>query len=182
MKKIILAVLALALLLAVPALAEEENTVSAVRMDWTQEVIDAFVGDGFDGNMATVTLADGLQFRILVPNGFEQRDLTEEETQQGVTLAFANGETGACFRIKDTTLAGFEDVGYLAKELLTKNPDTALQFAVVNGTTALISGTKEENAVNITFGLGNERFVQIDFTPLEGNNKLVQYFITAIQF
>ena len=60
MKKCILALLIFSLALAVPALAEEGASVTAIQMDWTQEVIDAFVADGFDGNMAAVTLNDGL--------------------------------------------------------------------------------------------------------------------------
>ena len=111
-----------------------------------------------------------------------QRDLTEEEEQFGVNLAFVNEETGACFRIMDSVLEGVEDVSYLAQSVLARSPDTAITYAVVNGTTALISGMQEEDSINIAFDLGNCRFVQIDFTPLEGNNQLVQYFIAAVQF
>ncbi len=183
MKKLISVLLILSLLLAVPAFAEEEGTtVSAVEMNWTQEMIDAFVADGFDGNMATVTLDDGLAFQILIPDGFAQRELTEEEALEGVNMAFANEETGACFRIMDSTIESADDVSHVARALLILNPDTAITFAVVNGTTALISGMPEEDSINATFDLGNHRFVQFDFAPLEGNNKLVQYFIAAIQF
>lgn len=171
------------LLLTLPALAEEEGTtVQAVQMDWNQEVIDAFTAAGFDGNMATITLADGLEFRMLIPEGFEQKELTEEEAQTGINLALINEETGTVICVRDRILEGFGDVGAIAQELLTQNPETAIQFAVVNGTTALISGLAAEDAVSIFYDLGSSRFVQFDFAPLEGNNQLAQFFITSVQF
>ena len=182
--------LILSLLLVLPALAEdttaaeEENTVDAIVMDWNQDVIDAFVAAGLDGNIATVTLPDGLTFDMLIPDGFEQRELTEEEEQMGVNLALANEATGAMIRILDCTFEGINDISGIAQSLLTMNPETAIQFALINGKPALIAGMQEDDydSVNITIDLDNSRFVQFDFAPLEGNNLLAQFFIASIQF
>ena len=189
MKKFAILTLVLSLLLVLPALAEdttaaeeEGTTVDAIVMDWNQDVIDAFVAAGLDGNIATVTLPDGLTFDMLIPEGFEQRELTEEEEQMGVNLALVNEATGAMIRILDCTFEGINDISGIAQVLLTMNPETAIQFALINGTPALIAGIQEDDSVNITFDLDNSRFVQFDFAPLEGNNLLAQFFIASIQF
>ena len=181
--------LILSLLLVLPALAEdttaaeeEGTTVDAIVMDWNQDVIDAFVAAGLDGNIATVTLPDGLTFDMLIPDGFEQRELTEEEEQMGVNLALANEATGTMIRILDCTFEGINDISGIAQSLLSLNPETAIQFALINGTPALIAGVPSDDSVNITIDLDNSRFVQFDFAPLEGNNLLAQFFIASIQF
>ena len=189
MKKLVLIALMIAMLLAVPALAEdaaapaeEGTTVTAVQMDWNQDVINAFVAAGFDGNMATVTLKDGLAFQILIPDGFQQRDLTEEEAETGVVLALANEETGTNIRVMDSVKEEAGSLSEIARNLLTQDPNTAIQFAVINGTPALISGLQAEDSIIVSFDLGESRFVQIDFAPLSGNNVLAQFFLAAIQF
>jgi len=190
MKKfaILILTLILSLMLVLPALAEdtttaeEENTVEAIQLDWKQDVVDEFVAAGLDGNMATVTLQDGLAFEMLIPEGFEQRELTEEEEQMGVNLALSNEATGAMIRVLDCTFEGINDISGIAQGLLSMNPETAIQFALINGKPALIAGMQEDDSVNITFDLGNSRFVQFDFAPLEGNNLLAQFFIASIQF
>ena len=180
MRRFVLLILIFSLMLTLPAMAE--NTVSAVEINWNQDVINAMVEAGIDGNMATVTLKDGKQFEMMIPDGFVQRELTEDETQKNVILAFVNEETATSFQITDSTIEGAADVSYLAQARLALNPDTAMTFAVINGTTALISGLQEQNSINIAFDLGESRFVQIVFAPLEGNNVLAQYLAASVQF
>lgn len=182
MKKILLATLMLAMLLAAPVLAEEGTTVSAVQMDWNQQIIDAFVADGFDGSFGTITLNDGTQFRILIPDGFQQRDLTEEDMAQNVAVAIANESAGSEILVRDNVIEGAGSIGELAQGMVTEDPMTAISFAVLNGTPAVISGRVAEDVVTASFDLGESRFVQIDLKPLSGNNKLANYFMASIQF
>lgn len=186
MKKILLVTLILTLLMALPALAEEgTTTVSVVEVNWNQDTMDAFVAAGFDGNMATITLKDGFQFQLLIPDGFEQRDLTAEEEEQGIELAVTNKETNSTFRIMNSTVEGLEDfdgLAQMAQHLVSLNPETAIQFASINGVPALISGLQAEDTVSIAFAPGGSRCVEIEFAPLEGNNQLVTFFMTSVQF
>ena len=46
----------------------------------------------------------------------------------------------------------------------------------------MISGLPEEDSVNFAFDLGNSRFVQIEFSPLEGNNQLSQFVLASVRF
>ena len=55
-------------------------------------------------------------------------------------------------------------------------------WSLMTTTNAVITTTEAEASVTVSFDLGGSRFVQIDFTPLKGNNKLAQYFMAAIQF
>ena len=182
MKKILLVTLMITMLAAAPVLAEEGTTVSAVQMDWNQQIIDAFVADGFDGAFGTVTLHDGTQFRMLIPDGFQQRDLTEEDQAQNVALAVANESTASEILVRDNVLEGVGSIGELAQSMVAEDPMTAISFAVINGTTAVISGREADDFVTVSFDLGESRFVQIDLKPLSGNNKLANYFMASIQF
>ena len=177
MKKLLLITLILSLL-CVPALAEE-NTVPAAQMNWDNATISAFVAAGYDGNHATVTLQDGKQFKILIPEGFEQRDVTEEESTRGVVLAFANAD-GAEFCVLDVQFENAETLSEVAS-ILEGNVST-LQHLVLNGTDALLAGVEAQDCINIYIELGGHRFVQIDFTPVTGSNALIPFFIAAIQF
>ena len=179
MKKFLVIALVLSLL-AVSALAEDKVTVTGAQMDWNQSTIDAFVKDGFDGNMATVTLTDGKQFKIMVPDGFAQRDLTEDEKATGVAVAIANAQTGAEYRILDCKFETAENLTDVAKTL--EGIVSSSQYALVNGVAALITSIEAEDSMNATFELGDHRYVQIDFTPVNGNNKLIPYLIASVQF
>ena len=181
MKKILLVTLMVTMLAVAPVLAEE-TTVSAVQMDWNQQIIDAFVAEGFDGSFGTVTLPDGTQFQMLIPDGFQQRDLTEEDQAQNVALAVANETTGTEILVRDNVLEGIGSIGELAQSMVTEDPMTAISFAVINGTTAVISGREADDFVTVSFDLGESRFVQIDLKPLSGNNKLANFFMASIQF
>ena len=181
MKKFMIVTLILTLLVSVPVFAEEA-TVKAVKMDWNQEIINAFAADGFDGNMGTVTLQDGKQFRILIPDGFSKRDLTQADQSENVVLALVNESTNSTIKIRDHKMDGVSSIAELAQSIIKANPKTAGSFAVINGTNAVITTTEAEASVTVSFDLGGSRFVQIDFTPLKDNNKLAQYFMAAIQF
>ena len=41
---------------------------------------------------------------------------------------------------------------------------------------------EELEKMNIVFPLGEYRFVQIMFSPVTGNNKLLPFFVASIQF
>ena len=188
MKRFAIITLILTLLLAVPALAEEatataeQETIQAFQMDWDDNAISAFVEAGFEGTMITATLPDGVQFEMMLPAGFEQRDLTDEEAELGMNFAFANAETGASIRIMESVVEACNNLEEMAATMQADMPISTLQYALINGQPAVITTIEEYNAANVTFDVGEHRFIQFEFTPVTGNDKLVPFFMAAIQF
>lgn len=177
MKKLLLITLILSLLLAIPACAE----LPAFQMDWSDDAEQAFINAGFEGTWYTLTMGD-VKFDALIPSGFELRSPTEEEAANGAALVFENGEQNSMITVLDTRMEEYGSVAEFGEALKENDPETTVQYGVINGKEAMIHATEDPDKVTIVFDLGGHRFVQIVVIPLTGNNELVPLFMASIQF
>ncbi len=179
MKKMMLITLLLTLVLAaMPATAE---SIDAVQMDWSEDALNAFINAGFEGTWYTLTLGE-TEIQALIPAGYELRDLTEEEKAEEVALVFEKPEEGGSIVVMDTYLENYENLMEIGNTIKEQTPGELLQYAIINGNGALIRGVEEQDTVNIIFALGDHRYIQILFSPVTENSKLLPLFMASIQF
>ncbi len=177
-KKFFAITLVLSLVLALPAFAEQ--SIEAVQMNWSEDAEKAFVDAGFEGYWFTLTL-DNVECKAIIPTGYVLRDATEEEKAEGVALLFENETNGGAIVVLDTQL-DYENLVEIGSQIKEETPDRLVQYAMINGTGALITGDEETDRMNAVFALGDHRYIQYIFSPVTGNNDLLALLLASIQF
>ncbi len=211
MKKFIAVALLLSLLMSVPALAESteaaeseeaieatqteeskdaendsetdepENVIHASQMDWSEDAEKAFTDAGYTGTWYTLTLKD-IKMEALIPSGFEQRSVSDEEKADGLVLVFDNEEQKSSIVVADTILESYDNLEDIGNSLKEKNPNTLVQYVIINGKAALINGMEELDKVSVIFDMGDHRYIQIMFSPVTGNNNLIPFLMASLQY
>ena len=176
MKKIIALVLTACLMMAVPACAE---TIEAVQIDWTEQSEQEFVDAGYSGSWVEL---ESVGCRLIIPEGYEQTELSEEDVANEYVCRFYNAENGGAISVFDSHIEGMEDLSSLGAALKAQYPERTLQYLILNGAAAVASGVEEYDIMNVIFDLGDSRFVQIMFSPMSEANELLTACIASIQF
>ena len=69
------------------AAGETEADGEIPSVEWSEELLQSFVDEGFAGTIYTI---DKLGLELIVPEGLEQRQPTEEEKETDTILVFEN--------------------------------------------------------------------------------------------
>ena len=176
LQKIVSLALFLSLVLAVPAFAE---SIEAVQIDWSDTLEQSFVDAGYSGTWYTL---NDLGCQLIIPEGYVQQELSEEDIANEYVYWFSNAEIGGNIEVFDSYIEGCPDLLHLGSSLQEQHPDRLLQYAYINGAAAIINGTEEYDIVNVIFDLGDSRFAQIMFSPMSKANSLLTACIASIQF
>ena len=177
MKKFIAMILMLSFVLAIPAFAEE---VEATDINWNEEAEQTFIDAGYVGTWTTL---EDVNCKLIVPEGFVDEALTDEDKANNLVHIFVNQETGATIKVFDSQIDSMEDLASIGNALHEKNPDQPIQFAHINGAGAVINAIPTDDVVNTIFDLGNHRYYQIMFTGmLAEQNQLMTLCMASIQF
>ena len=127
-------------------------------MNWSEDAEKAFVNAGFEGDWFTLTL-DDVECKAIIPTGYVLRDATEEEKAEGVALLFENETNGGAIVVLDTQL-DYENLVEIGSQIKEETPDRLVQYAMINGTGAIITGDEETDRMNAVFALGDHRYIQ----------------------
>ena len=176
MKKFAVLALILSLALVLPAFAEAPEV---VRIDWTDESEQAFADAGFSGTWYAL---EDIGCQIIIPDEYAQREVTEAEAANHAAFIFENPENGGEIAVLDTVLDGADDLVSLGALLAAQDPEAPVQYAVINGRPAIITGDGERDSADAIFDLGGRRFIRIMLSPFSQSNPLLSACITSIQF
>lgn len=170
MKKLA-AILMTVFLMVSLASAEEVFTIT-----WDM-VAENFAQDGFVGSYMPL---NDFGVMMLIPNGFEAVELTEEEAALNMYLKLdAQGQAGIGFQYIEGSA---EDFAALAEELAGKGM-TGIDYYNVNGLNGLAFDTADGNAKVILVDCQNGYLLQITFAPATDETfvKWAQYMVASIQ-
>ena len=148
----------------------------AVTVTWDM-VAEDFAQNGFEG--AFMPLND-FGVMMLVPEGFEAVELTEEEAAMNMYLKLdAQGQAGIGFQYMEGSA---EDFAALAEELSGRGM-TGIEYDNVNGLNGLSFDTPDGNAKAILVDCQNGYLLQITFAPATDETfvKWAQYMVASIQ-
>ena len=177
MKKLIALALILSLALAVPALAEQ--AIQVAEINWTDESEQEFVNAGYSGTWFTL---NGIGCKLIIPDGYVEQELTEEDRADEYAFIFANEENGGKIEVFDSYIESCDDLATLGAALREAHPERFVQYVMLNGAAAVLNGIEEADRVNAIFDLGDHRFVQIMFSPMSVENQLLTACIASIHF
>ena len=176
MQKIFALVLSMILTLGVGAFAEG---IEVTQIDWSEEAEQAFIESGYSGTWYTL---NGIGCELIIPDGYAQRDLTEEEAANNIVFCFANEENGGVIYAFDTVFEGIDDLVTLGGAIKDQDPEALVQYARINGAAAIITGSEEADSIEAIFDLGGNRFVRLMFTPVLRDDQLLTLCVASIRF
>ena len=178
MKKCIVITLILSLVLAMPVFAED-NAIHAAQIDWDESAEKAFVDAGYAGTWYTL---EGIGCDLIIPEGYEQQELTDEDRADNYAFIFANEELGGKVEVFDQYIDSVDDLASLGAALQEKSPENPVQYAIINGAAAVINTVGDYDMMSAIFDLGDHRFVQIMFTPMSKATELLTMCMASIKF
>lgn len=145
-------------------------------LEWTEEMQQAFVDEGYEGQIYTV---DGLGLQLLIPDGLEQREPTEEEKAKDDILVFESedqtkkiefvlGPLGECETLDDV------------KALMEENyPGLTITPTKINEFDTLVYGTEASDSMAVLIGAGESGFLRIICHPVTDPDMYRQYSFVA---
>ena len=164
------------------ASAEETKTDEEVQViEWSDELLQSFADEGFAGTIMTI---DKLGLQLIVPDGLEQRQPTDEEKEkEGMILVFENedqskkiefvlGPIGDCQTLEDVQ-------AFMAESF----PDISVTPTKINEYDTLVYGSEETDSMAVLIGAGDAGFLRIIMSPVVDPemNKLYSYVAASIQ-
>ena len=186
MKKRILAAAAASILLLSSVMGftasagETEAAATEPAIEWDDTVLQSFVDDGYAGTIFTI---DKLGLQLLVPEGLEQRQPTDEEKEKDTILVFENddqsqkiefvlGQIGDCKTLEDVQ-------AFMAESF----PDMTVTPTRINEYDTLVYGNEEADSMAVLIGAGDAGFLRIILHPVTDPtmNKLYSYVAASIQ-
>ena len=176
MKRIIPVLLILVLLLATCGFAED---IEAIQVDWTEDSEQQFVDAGYSGIWYTL---ESVGCTLIIPDAYEQREPTEEELEKNAAYIFTDAENGGEIVVLDSLIEDADDLLSMGTLIAAQNSEALVQYAVINGTPAIITGNEKLDSANIIFDLGGHRFIQILYSPMSKANQLLTACMCSIQF
>ena len=177
-----LMMMAAALMVPVMSTAESTDSINVVQIDWSDTARDSMIAKGYDARWLDVTFGDGKTLKMLVPEGYEMGTVTDEEKATGVVVVCENKNNGGVIKVKDSQYDAIENLIDFSQKMQGEFGDVTTQYASINGNYAAINSSPSADSTNICFALGEHRFIEVLFSPVNGNNDLIPFIIAAIQF
>ena len=176
MKRFLAIALTLCLALALPAFAE---SIEATRIDWDESAEQVFLSAGYSGTWYTL---NGVGCKLIIPDGYVEQELTEQDRADECAFWFNNAENGGRVQVYDSYIESCDDLVTLGNSLREQHPERPVQYALINGMGALLNTSEEYDMTNAIFYLGEHRFIQIMFSPMSQSTQLLTLCLASIQF
>lgn len=143
---------------------------------WDETMEALFINDGYAGDIYTV---DALGMQILIPEGLEKRQPTDEEKEKDTILVFESkdgkdkvelvlGPIGDCKTL--------EDVQAFMKEQV---PDIDVIPTKINEYATLMYGSEATNSMAVLIGAEDAGFLRVIFSPVNDPQKKELFSFSA---
>ena len=160
------------------AVAAAEDAAPA-EFVWNDLMQESFAANGYSGTFYTI---DALGMEMLVPDGLEKRQPTEEESKTDTVLVFANeeenqkielvlGPVGECQTLEDV------------KEFMAETyPEISVNETIINGLDTLVFGSEATDSMTVLIGAGEAGFLRVICRPVVDPemNQLYSYVAASI--
>ena len=139
-----------------------------------------FIADGFAG---TVYDVDALGMQMLVPEGMEKRQPTEEEMGKDIKLVFENTEKDQKIELVVSPVGECKTLDEVKAFIEEKAPGTVVTPTKINEYDTLVYGSQETNSMCVLIGAGDAGFLRVICHPVNDPQmaKLFSYVAASIQ-
>ncbi|MBQ6510311.1 MAG: hypothetical protein IJI07_12625 [Flexilinea sp.] len=175
MKKFLFVVIALCLIVF-PVFAETEE-VQVITWDEAEE---AFTENGYHGLIYSF---DKLGFEMMIPDGLEMAELTEEMFyDRGIMSVFID-ESGTRQVVVELSNLYCETLDEVADMVSENVGDAQFAYAQINGLNALLFTNPGEDSVTCVLNAGDGYFVQVTVSPSEDEymHAMTNYIFASIR-
>ena len=162
------------------AAGETEADGEIPSVEWSEELLQSFVDEGFAG---TIYTTDKLGLELIVPEGLEQRQPTEEEKESDTILVFENEDQSEKIEFVLGPISDCQSLDDVQAFMAESFPDIAVTPTRINEYDTLVYGSEETDSMAVLIGAGDAGFLRIILHPVTdpGMNKLYSYVAASIQ-
>ena len=157
------------------------DTVTTLKeLKWDDKMQQMFIADGFAG---TVYDVDALGMQMLVPEGLEKRQPTEEELAKDTKLVFENAEKAQKIELVVSPVGDCKTLDDVKAFIEKQVPGVVVLPTKINEFDTLVYGTEETNSMCVLIGAGDAGFLRVICHPLNDPQmkKLYSYVAASIQ-
>lgn len=185
MKKGLAIAAMVAMLAAAPVMAEDTAAIGAnvqeeTVIEWNDMVQQSFIDDGFAGTMCNI---DALNMELVIPEGMEQRQPTDEEKAKSDILVFENADQTQRIEFVLGPLGDCQNLDDVINLLGQSYPGITVTPARINEYDTLVFGSEEADSMTVLISAGESGFLRIIFHPISDPtlNKLFTYVMASVQ-
>ena len=163
------------------AAEETEAAVSEqAEFKWDEKMQQMFVNDGFAGTIYDI---DALSMEILVPEGMEKRQPTDEEKEKDTILVFENTETEQKIELVLGAVGDCKSLDEVKAFIEESVPGIVITPTKINEYDTLVYGSEETNSMCVLIGAGDAGFLRVICRPIDTPemNSLFSYVAASIQ-
>ena len=163
------------------AAAEETEAAGEIpSVEWSDDVLQAFVDEGFAGTIFTI---DKLGLQLLVPEGLEQRQPTDEEKEEDTILVFENEDQSQKIEFVLGQIADCQSLDDVQAFMAESFPDMTVTPTRINEYDTLVYGNEEADSMAVLIGAGDAGFLRIILHPVTDPemNRLYSFVAASIQ-
>ena len=183
MKKVmvgaLVGILSIGTVLSVSAAEEEtaaEQAAEPAKIIWDEKMQDLFVANGYTGEIFTI---DKLGMQILIPDGLEQRQPTDEEKEQDTVLVFDNEDSEDKIELVLGPVGDCKTLEDVRKFIEDAYPDVTVLPTLINEYETLMYGSEATNSMTVLIGAGDAGFLRIIMRPVNDPEKNQLYSFVA---
>ncbi len=160
--------------------AATEATGAPAEFKWDEKMQQMFTADGFAGTIYDV---DALSMQMLVPEGLEQRQPTDEEKEKDTILVFENKEQDQKIELLLGAIGECKNLDDVKAYLEENIPGIVVTPTKINEFDTLVYGSEETNSMCVLIGAGDAGFLRVICRPVNDPqmSKLYSYVAASIQ-
>ena len=150
------------------------------EFNWDEKMQQMFVNDGFAG---TVYDIDALGMQMLVPEGLEQRQPTDEEKEKDTILVFENEEQDKKIELVLGAVGECKTLDEVKAYIEENVPGIVITPTKINEFDTLVYGSEETDSMCVLIGAGDAGFLRVICRPINDSQmkKLYSYVAASIQ-
>ena len=163
------------------AAGEAEAAASGqAEFTWDENLQQMFINDGFAGTIFDI---DALGMEILVPEGMEKRQPTDEEKAKDTILVFENTETEQKIELVLGEVGECKTLDEVKAYIEENVPGIVITPTRINEYDTLVYGSEETNSMCVLIGAGDAGFLRVICRPIDTPemNSLFSYVAASIQ-
>ena len=150
------------------------------EFNWDEKMQQMFIDEGFAG---TVYDIDALGMQMLVPEGLEKRQPTDEEKEKDTILVFENEEQDKKIELVLGAVGECKTLDEVKAYIEENVPGIVITPTKINEFDTLVYGSEETDSMCVLIGAGDAGFLRVICRPIMDSqmNRLYSYVAASIQ-